>query len=246
MRVDLGSHVKSRDGQDVGVVKHIIVDPADNRVKAVVVEEGFILTQDSVVPIGDISLTLDNEVQINMLAEEMKNLPAFHASDYVAPHDRLDHDLQRSGTPLVGVLWPGVNPFPGSITGSGGYGAFPLIAPMEDMQESVPRASVDREEMTVPAREPEERRATPPLTAISRGSDVYSMSGEKVGEVKDVEFDAVSGRPMSVEISRGILFTQNLTLPADKIATVDDGAVYLTIDEEELEKWSKAPTVPYV
>ena len=84
------------------------------------------------------------------------------------------------------------------------------------------------------------------LTAISRGSDVYSMSGEKVGEVKDVEFDGMSGRPISVTIVRGVLFTTTITLPADKIATVEDEAVYLNIDEDELEKWASAPYVPYV
>lgn len=248
MRVDLGSHVKSRDGQDVGVVKHLIVDPADNHVRAVVLEQGFILTQDSVVPIEELSLTPSNEVQINRLASEVHDLPAFHASDYTEPrYPDSDPDApKRYGLPLAGVLWPSVYPYPGSITGQGGYGAFPVFVPPGDIQEGVPVASVDREEATVPVEEDGDRNAQAHLTTISRGSDVIALNGDKVGEVQDVEFDGMSGRPMNVVISRGVLFTERITLPAEKIASVTDGAVNLNIDEEELKRWGTAPSVPYV
>jgi len=249
MKVELGSRVKSRDGQDVGNVKHLIVDPSDNRVTAVVLEQGFILTHDSIVPIEELSLTPENEVEINRLADQVKDLPPFHASDYREPDTGMDDDApKRYGLPLVGVLWPSVNPYPSSISGTAGYGAVPLFTPMGDQQEPVPLASVDREEMTVPADEPrpEHEPAGRRPTAISRGSDVYDMSGEKIGEVKDVEFDGMTGRTMNVVITRGVLFTESITLPADKIATVDDEAVYLNIDEDELNRWATAPTVPYV
>jgi uncharacterized protein YrrD len=248
MRVDLGSRVKSRDGQDIGVVKHLIVDPEDNRVRAVVLEQGFILTQDSIVPIEELSLTPGNEVQINRLASEVHDLARFHSSDFTEPnYPDVDPDApKRYGLPLAGVLWPSVNPYPGSITGQGGYGAFPLFVPMGDMQEGVPVASVDREEVTVPTEGGHTRENQSHLSAISRGSDVIAMNGDKVGEVQDVEFDGMSGRPMSVVINRGVLFTERITLPADKIASVTDGAVNLNIDEEELKKWGTAPSVPYV
>ncbi len=244
MRVELGTHVKTRDGEDAGVVKHLIVDPEDNRVKAVVLEQGFILTHDSVASIEELGLSTTDEVQINRLAEELKDLPKFHASDYLDRHAEPSEGSLQDGLPTQGVLWPVVSPFPGSpggVTGEGAYGMIPLVAPFSDFQESAALGAIQ----DGPNSEPEAEHSSH-LTTVSKGSEVFSASGAKIGEVKDVVFDAMTGRPMSFVISRGVLFKEDVTLPADKIATVDEDGIYLSIEEQEFKKWTTAPSVPFV
>jgi len=236
MRVELGTEIVTRDEQNVGYVKHLIMDPLENKVKAVVIEQGFILTHDVVLPIEDLSISRDNRIQMNRLASEVKDLPKFHPSDYRTP----DPPLNPETNPFLadGVLWPVVNTFPGGVPGQGAYGALPVFVPPGDEQERVPLASVDRgaDDLEVGRH----------LIAISKGDDVLTITGDKIGQVKDVVFDAMSGRPIDIVVSRGFLFKEDVTLSAEKIATAGDGAVNLTITEEEFEKWTTAPSVPFV
>ena len=41
MQIELGQHIRSSDGQDIGKLKHLILDPSNGQVKTLVVEKGF-------------------------------------------------------------------------------------------------------------------------------------------------------------------------------------------------------------
>ena len=51
MEVELGTQVRSSDGQDVGKVTFLILDPEDGHVKTAVIQKGFLLTEDIEFPI---------------------------------------------------------------------------------------------------------------------------------------------------------------------------------------------------
>jgi uncharacterized protein YrrD len=238
MRVELGTEVFTRDGENVGYVKHLILDPVENRVKAVVVEQGFILTHDSVLPIEELSMTPENRIQMNRLASEVKDLPKFHASDYRTPDVPLIAEGQNPYQ-ADGILWPVAGTFPGGIPGQGTFGVMPVYVPPDVDQENAPLGSANTGSNV-------ESAADHHLIAITKGDDVLTVSGDKIGEVKDVVFDAMSGRPIDIVVSRGFLFTEDVTLSADKIATAGDGTVNLTITKEEFERWTTAPSVPFV
>ncbi len=42
MRTELGVHVRTSDGQDVGTIEWLILDPASRRVKAAVLRKGVV------------------------------------------------------------------------------------------------------------------------------------------------------------------------------------------------------------
>jgi len=52
MRIELGDHVRSQDGHDIGKIKHLILDPATSGVKTLVVEKGMLLPEDVEIPLS--------------------------------------------------------------------------------------------------------------------------------------------------------------------------------------------------
>jgi hypothetical protein len=51
-----------------------------------------------------------------------------------------------------------------------------------------------------------------------------------------VTFDTETGRPTGIIMRKGFLFTKDLSLPVEMIATVDDGVVYLNVSKEQVEQ----------
>ena len=59
--------------------------------------------------------------------------------------------------------------------------------------------------------------------------------GEKIGELHRVSFDTASRRPAGLVVKRGLLNTEEIELPADSIASVDDRIIHLRLTKEEVE-----------
>lgn len=78
------------------------------------------------------------------------------------------------------------------------------------------------------------RRQDETNVVISEGDDVFSQDGERIGEVHRIAFDSDTGRPTRLVVRTGLLFSHDLELPADAIASVDDGVVYLSLDKAQL------------
>jgi sporulation protein YlmC with PRC-barrel domain len=103
MRAHLGLHVRTSDGQDVGKIDRLIVDPSSGDVKEVVVRRGLILHQDVEVPIDAIRGRTEDDVQLSLTADEAKALPRFVESSYIPPP--MDY-VSPFGYPAAGLLWP--------------------------------------------------------------------------------------------------------------------------------------------
>lgn len=85
MQLDLGSHVKTRDGEDVGTVSRIIFEADKLTVREFVVHEGVLLTRNRIVHL-DLVDHIDEEhvVHLRASADEVDELPEFVAEDHKA------------------------------------------------------------------------------------------------------------------------------------------------------------------
>jgi uncharacterized protein YrrD len=218
MWLKLGEPVRSLDGHDIGTIKYLILDPSGEEVKTLVVEKGWLLPQDIELPREALQAAEDGSIQAAYTAEQVKHLPHFHESQYTpAPPQYLS---AFTNYPVGGVLWPGaytVSPF-----AAAGY-ALPVVV---EGEERVPPQLPEVEDYL---REQEQSNAV-----ISAGADVFSQDGKKVGEVHSLTFDSVTGHPASIVIRRGWLFPEDTELPADAIASVDDGIVSLRLNKDQL------------
>jgi sporulation protein YlmC with PRC-barrel domain len=214
-RVDLSARVLTSDGQDIGRVDKLIFDPEKRRVRAVAIRRGFILHRDVEVPVDDLQAGPGGELRLTRTADQVADLPPFDESSYTSPP--LDY-VAPVGIPSVGVAWPvGV--------GSG-------------LSPATPESGLDRqvrEEIaaTLYARDFENE-------VVGEGATVKSRDGEKVGELHRISIEAETGRVLSLVVRRGVLFGEDVELPASAISSVGDGVVYLNLNAGELRRPQRA------
>ena len=211
--IKLGDQVRTSDGHDVGNIDKLILDPSSGEVKAAVVRKGFILHDDVEVPLSAFQAGSGGIVRLTYTADQVNELPRFSEGSYTTPPPGY---VSPYGYPAGGLLWP-VGWWPGTP---------PVSAPSYGSPDPVSR------EVAAGLRQQDWANAV-----IDEGSDVISRDGEKVGEIESVTIDPATGQPASLIVRKGFLFTEDLTLPAETISSVDDRVVYLTLDKAEAEAY---------
>jgi len=229
MRAEIGLKVESSDGKDLGSIRNLIVDTDIKEVRSVVVEKGFLFKEDHEVPLDRLAERQNGRIRLNMTASEAEQLPLFDESRYVeAPSDV----AAMFGHPAGGLMWAA--PLPAS-------GAFaPYPATMTPAATPV-GGTIERDESP-----PDERARLfeQQNAVIGAGSEVYSSDGHKVGEIASVEFDSITGKPLMLRLRRGFLFTAEVDVPAEEVASMDDGRVDLKVDRERLEAYAADHALP--
>jgi uncharacterized protein YrrD len=225
MNIDFGTRVHSHDNQEMGRIKHLILDVPSGKVKTIVVEKGLFFTEDIEIPLEAIERIGEKEITLNYTADQVKDLPHFDKKRYTEAPD--EHIQPYFGSPVGSLLWPGGTSF---TTSPSGLYPTAVAVPNSDGEAS---ESSESEEIR--------RRVERENAVITVGSDVISRDGEKVGEVDNVIFDAETGWPSTIVISKGYLFTELVDIPAESIDSVDDDAIYLKITKEDLKMARREP-----
>ena len=240
MRVELGDHVVSQDGHDLGTIKHLILDPATEQVKTFVVEKGLLLHDDIELPLSalqDANAAGEN-IRLTLTAAQVKTLPRFDAGLYTPGPP--EHAASYAGSPLGGLLWPAG--YVGQPFAASGYplgaGVLPIAAPMMDAEALNAETGGEADEEGWPD-QPQSvrdyrRQEDAANAVISAGDMVVSRDGETVGEAHSVTIDTQTGMPTALVVRKGTLFVQDTTLMADSIASVDDGVITLNLDKNQL------------
>ncbi|HLK57918.1 MAG TPA: PRC-barrel domain-containing protein [Chthonomonadaceae bacterium] len=216
MQIELGQHVHSQDGQEIGKIKHLILDPANGQIKTLVVEKGLFLPDDIEIPLNAIEEQGSDGLRVRYIAEEVKSLPRFDESQYTLLLP--EQATSFLGFPYANALWPLGYPMM--------LNHYPYATPIE---------GEERTHAPTPEEQEHRQRMAEENAVLSAGDDVFSKDGEKVGEVHRVAFDSATGRPTHLVIRRGWLFHEDKEIPADSIASISDGTVTLKLDKAALE-----------
>jgi sporulation protein YlmC with PRC-barrel domain len=214
-RVELGAHVLTKDGRDVGTVDKLIFDPERGEVRAVAIRRGLILHRDVEVAVDDLRAGPDGRLRLPCTADQVADLPPFDASGYTSPP--VDY-VDPAGLPSAGIAWP---------IGYGGAISAPAPEPGLDAEL---RAEIGA---ALYAHDLENE-------VVGEGAAIRSRDGEKVGELHRIVFEAETGRVSSLVVRRGFLFGEDVELPATAIASVGDGVVYLNLDAAGLHRPERA------
>ena len=205
MRVDLGAKVMTSDGEDVGRVKHLVLDPSTTELRTAVVEHGVLNKESRMVPIASIASATEEELRLDLTKDEYEQLPEFFHTDYTAPPPGYTLPVAYPGG---GLLWP--LGYPSSAIGE----PAPVGSEAYELTEQLREQNLDN-------------------AVIDKDSDVMSRDGEKIGEVEQFEIDSVTGKPSRLIVRKGFLLTESLDVPLSAIASVDDGAVVLNLSKDE-------------
>ena len=202
--------VVTADGHRVGDVARVVVDPRSREVTAIIVREGFLFTEDRVVPMDLVTSTSTDEVRLRDTKDTLPELLPLEEQHFV-PVDDEDLPLATPGAaqplysyPPAGVGWWGM-----------GYTTYwPGQRVTVETERHIPADSV----------------------VLNTGARVVSADGQHVGDVEEVIADSTSGRATHLVVAAGWLFTTRKIIPTGWIDRVNDEEVRLSVPARVLER----------
>ena len=213
MEIQLDAPVASREGADLGKIDKVIFDPQTGETKSIVVRKGMILARDVAIPTEHVRVAAATRVELDMGKDEVDALPDFVEADYSWPTQNW---VAPYGWPVGGVMWPM------AYVGAEPIGFMPSI-PARVLEEA---AELERQEAMENA-------------VAGHGADVLAMDGEKVGSVHNVMVDPATHKPSRLIVKRGVLFTEDVELPGDWVASLAADKVVLNVDKVTVEQLAK-------
>lgn len=211
MELKEGTSVFTASGEEVGKINRFVLDPATNEVTHIVVQKGWLLPEDKVVPLRMISSATEERVVLNEDTGDFDQLPPFEETHYVELTEA-DTSPEEQPTYRYGpaYYWYPPSGYIGYPAYGLGYYGWPLV----ETQQNIP-------ENTVPLQE---------------GSNVISSDDEHVGDVERLFVDPDSNRATHFLISQGLLFKERKLVPAHWVRSVEEDKVHLAVPSRLLER----------
>lgn len=126
MEFKQGSEVVSSDGERVGTVKWVVLDPISKKVGYLVVEKGLLFTQDKIIPVDFVESVEENRILLHETRDALGKLNDFEVTHYVPVSDDPDNvEAYYWYPPLSGV-------------NMGGYPLFPQPLYIEHTERNIP------------------------------------------------------------------------------------------------------------
>jgi uncharacterized protein YrrD len=204
-----GVGVFTPDDKQVGRINRFVLNPTTNEVTHVVVQKGWLLTEDKVVPWHMVRSATEDRVVLNMDTHDFENLPPFEESNFIRA---ADEDIRPLDSPEY-VAYPAYYWYPAQgYSGYPGYGLEYYLWPPAEKTRNIP-------ENTIPLKE---------------GASVISSDGDHVGDVERLIIDKDSNRATHFVIAQGILFKDRKLIPAHWVEWVDEDEVHLIVSSKLL------------
>ena len=216
MLISKGADVITTDGEKLGAVERVVIDPRTQKVTHIVVEKGFLLPTAKVVPIDLVEVAIEDSVMLQEEVDDWAALPDFKETHYVRASEMEEEvEEEESATtfywyPPVGTRWwdhAGFVTFPGH----GGYTLPPYIVAVEE--ENIPSD----------------------LVSLQEGAHVFAKDGEHVGNVEAVMTEQEQNRVTHIVLSRGLLLTEEKLIPTPWIDLIQEGEVHLAVTSDFIE-----------
>jgi sporulation protein YlmC with PRC-barrel domain len=216
MQFKQGANVFTSDGQKVGEIDRVVIDPKTDEITHVVVEKGFLLTVDKVVPVSLIGPATEERVTLRENAGDLEALPDFEERHYVLLDEEKVRNVSSRGYsrslhwyPPVGTMWW----HNGGYLGYPGFFGYPVPPFVVETERHIPKGTV----------------------ALKEGAKVLSSDGEHVGDVEAVLTDPEEDRATHLVISQGLLLKERKLVPSSWISTVMADEVRLAVGSHLIE-----------
>lgn len=208
-----GVDVYSSDDEKIGTLHRVVMDPKSKEVTHIVVKEGFLFTEDKVVPMDLVGSVTDERISLQGSKEHLDELPEYEETHYVRPQDTTGHGDVTSDVSDPVYWYPPVD-----LSGAG-YGRYPVSFFPQSLY-------VQKIEKNIPEG----------MIALAKGAKVLAADGEEVGSIETLITDPKDDRVTHVVISSGLLLKERRVVPAYWLSTVSDDEVHLSIESRMLER----------
>jgi uncharacterized protein YrrD len=209
MQFTEGAKVFTADGERVGTIDRVVLEPDTKEVTHLVVQKGFLFTEDKVVPMSLVGPATEDHVTLREDADGLEALPDFEESHYV-PIDRGRQPAPGSAhwaRPLY--LYPPI----GAWWEIGGYADYARPQYVAKTEKNIPEGTV----------------------ALEEGAKVMSSNEEHVGDVERIFTDPLEDRATHLLVSEGLILRDRKLIPTGWMSTVHEDEVHLSVDSDLVE-----------
>jgi sporulation protein YlmC with PRC-barrel domain len=211
MQLKQDASVKSANGEDLGRLDRVVIDPKTGDVTNIVVRKGFFFSEDRVIPVEWIESTNDEEIRLREDVEDFENLPVFEQAHYLNSEDIDARYGER--TPR----------------------AYPSDAPPVYWYPPVASPMGFPAHYTMPMAFETERNIPEGTIALKDNSKVFGNDGEDVGSLERV-FSDEEGRVTHIVIIQGMLSKSRKLVPTHWIKSVAEDEIHLGVNSDYLDK----------
>ena len=201
--------VISADGQQVGSLERVVLNPESKLVTDVVVRTGALLNKVSkVVPIEYIVATNEDQIQLSETAGDLESFPPLEERHLVEETEVTDQSDINTGT---------IPPATPTIYGNPSFG--PMIMPpvgeqfVTQIEQNIPEGTV----------------------AMKEGAKVITADGKHVGNLERVLADSSVEQVTNLEISKGMFTKERRLIPMKWVKSISEDEIHLRVEEASLD-----------
>ena len=214
MQFKENAEVVTSDGQKVGRVDRVVLDPKSNELTHLVVQKGFLFIKDKVVPFDQVETATEDRVVLKEGGQDPNDFPDFEETHYVPVEDTRTSEKHGSGG-LKALAW--YYPVPGRAW----WRARSFVYPGIPKPPYVRKTEVNIPDGTV---------------ALEEGAKVVSREGGHVGDIERVYVDEEEQRVTHFLISKGLISKSRKLIPSMWVDSVREDEVRLSVGERFVEK----------
>jgi uncharacterized protein YrrD len=209
-----GAKVFTADGEKVGTIDRVVLEPDTKEVTHLVIKKGFLLTEDKVVPMSLVGPATEDRVTLREDAGDLEKLPDFQETNYVAVEPvgpRLDPQPAPGSPRWARPLY--FYPPLGSWWTTAGFADHAKPRYVARTEKHIPEGTV----------------------ALEEGAKVIGSDGEHIGDIERVFTDPLVDRATHLLISEGLFLKEKKLIPTKWITNILEDAVHLSVDSDFVE-----------
>jgi uncharacterized protein YrrD len=221
MRLAKGADVYSGDGEKLGVLDRVILDPNTKEVTHLVVSKGFLFTTNKIVAIDELDENAADSITLRSPKRDLKDFQDFEETHYVNLEQAENPTSDETPAP-VSYWYPPLN----MVWWRAGGTDNPVMYPGQP-------AYVARKTQNIPEG----------TVALEEGAKVVSADHKHIGNIKELIINAPENRVTHIVLNEGVLFKERKLVPVTWISEIDEGEIRLSVDSQVLDRLPAYQTV---
>ena len=208
MQFKKGAEVFSSEGEKVGTLDRVVIDPRTREVSSLVVGKGILFRTDKVIPITLVDLDIEDRIVLKKTNQDIvEDFPDFETAHYV-PLDEPDNPYYEAVD--ASYWYPPIHPG----WAMSNYVGHPLPEFVLKTDQDIPEGTV----------------------ALEEGAKVISRDGKHVGNVEQVITESQENRVSHFVVSEGFLLKERKLVPAVWVTNVAEDEIHLSVESSLFER----------
>lgn len=201
----------TRDGEEAGKIKRVVIDPETKEATHIVVQKGFLLKEDRVIPMSLVGKTNEENLKLRADSGNLDSFPEFEESHYIAT-EMTQQSAAHSSSGIGSLYW------------------YPPVAAQwatdtQSNARTTSKAYIKETTQNIPT----------DTVALKEDASVYGSDDELIGNLETVITKTPEDKVTHLLVSQGLIWTGKKLVPATWISHVGEEKVTLSVSSEFIE-----------